>query len=146
MKKDEYTREKHRETNARTNDEPTVIYVDPGTGKFINANAILRKEPWPSLDARLRRDLWRMDWGRNKTIFGTRHGNTGIGITAAKVIIMKGGRRMLTKMRKWKRWRERERELIPHGDKMQQWIAWKLRELRVSFRNLKFARICNLLV
>lgn len=31
----------------------TVIYVDPGTGKFINANAILRKEA--------RTDGWRVE-------------------------------------------------------------------------------------
>lgn len=70
--------EASRNAHGRT----TVIYVDPGTGKFINANAILRKEPTEP-EAGLKRDLWRMDWG-NKTIFGTRHGNTGISLRCLK--------------------------------------------------------------
>lgn len=60
----------------------TVIYVDPGTGKFINANAILRKEAT---------DGWRVEkregerWGKggretNGGVkrFGTRYVNTDV--------------------------------------------------------------------
>lgn len=68
----------------------TVIYVDPGTGKFINANAILRKEATDG--GWWRRERERGGGRRMGGVkrFGTRYANTDTGSSLANGIRIRG--------------------------------------------------------